>query len=142
MSNIKNKDLGLEPDKSREKGFVVTVHFDEKIDAMKFYRFIHDMMLKNAVIADISESKKKKLFEKDLKRSGKTPTEQQEKDLLFYSDYDETRKELTLSPNQAGEIIGIDGKQLQAKCKNGKIEAYRNIIGWWHIPLRVVLEML
>lgn len=46
-----------------------------------------------------------------------------------------------LSPMKAGEVLGINGKALQAKCKDFKIKAWKDWQGWWTIPVTEVIKL-
>lgn len=46
-----------------------------------------------------------------------------------------------MSPNKVGELIGVDGATLQAKCKNRQIEAYQDFQSWWTIPVTEIIKL-
>lgn len=127
--------------KRENGGYTVNMWFPNKKDAESFLEFL-DEQSEYAVIEDVMTEIKLDTIEKAIKDSGKVVSQEQKDAILFWSDYDEVHEEIVLSPNKAGEITGKGGKQLQAKCKDRKIEAYQSRIGYWYIPLRVVLEML
>ena len=45
------------------------------------------------------------------------------------------------TPNKAGEILGVSGSGIQAKCKTGAIEATQVYFGWWVIPAGEMLRL-
>lgn len=45
------------------------------------------------------------------------------------------------SPNKAGEILGVSGTGLQAKCKSGAIDATQVYFGWWVIPAGEMIRL-
>lgn len=45
------------------------------------------------------------------------------------------------SPMKAGEILGLNGKSLQAKCKTGHVVAIRDFQGWWTIPVEEIIHL-
>lgn len=45
------------------------------------------------------------------------------------------------SPNKTGELVGIEGKILQQKCRNHQIKAYQDYQGWWTIPVDEVVRL-
>lgn len=46
-----------------------------------------------------------------------------------------------MSPNKTGMIVGRTGTYLQQLCKQGKIRANRNMMGWYEIPVDEIIRL-
>lgn len=69
-------------------------------------------------------------------------SEEQKETFLRWADWNMLKNEWVLSPSAVGKILGCATQTIQKKCKDGKIKAYQNTIGWWHIPIDQVVAML
>lgn len=47
-----------------------------------------------------------------------------------------------VSPNKAGEIVGMHGRYVQQLCRDGEIECSRlPMLGWWLVPAETLIEL-
>ena len=47
-----------------------------------------------------------------------------------------------VSPNKAGEIVGMHGRYVQQLCRDGLINCSRMITGgWWLVPAETLIEL-
>ena len=51
-------------------------------------------------------------------------------------------QEAFISPNKAGELVGMHGRYVQQLCRDGAIKCSRAIaLGWWLIPAETIIEL-
>ena len=77
-----------------------------------------------------------------LEENAKGWTDKQKETFIWWGDWNMIKNEWVMSPSKVAEILGCSAYTIQKKCKDGKIKAYQNTIGWWHIPMDQVLAML
>lgn len=46
-----------------------------------------------------------------------------------------------VSPNKAGEIVGMHGRYIQQLCRDGAIKCSRMFCGWWLVPAETLIEL-
>ena len=46
-----------------------------------------------------------------------------------------------ITPYKAGEVLGLNGKTLQDKCRKGEIDAIKDYQGWWTIPINEIIRL-
>lgn len=47
-----------------------------------------------------------------------------------------------LTPNKTADLLGVAGETVRSWVKKGKIEAYRDVAGFWNIPYQEVIRLV
>ena len=73
--------------------------------------------------------------------SGLFTKEQLDSANTWFIDYP-PKNEAFISPNKAGEVVGMAGRYVLQLCRDGAIKCTRSMMmGWWLIPAETVIEL-